>query len=164
MTTLEKFVQLFNTANGTSLSAYELDIDKPVALPDAGATDNTTVTVHGKMQTGYIGDYTFTYHRINLPGLFGSIKVAVELPQGPATTRKLVESLNLQYGLAVPVEDVVDEPIVENAATIRISADSYEWVGELPVTINRVLTDVSSVLTDGNLDGFNYPTITPPQV
>lgn len=164
MTTLEKFVQLFNTANGTNLSAYELDIDKPVALPDAGATDNTTVTVHGKMQTGYIGDYTFTYHRVNLPGLFGSIKVALELPQGPATTRQLVESLNRQYGLTVQAEEVVDEPIVENAATIRISADSYEWVGELPVTINRVLTDITSVLTDGDLDGFNYPTITPPQV
>lgn len=164
MTTLEKFVQLFNTANGTNLTAYELDIDKPVALPDAGATDNTTVTVHGKLQTGYMGDYTFTYHRINLPGLFGSIKVAVELPQGPATTRQLVESLNRQYELAVPVEDVVDEPIVGNAASIRISADSYEWVGELPVTINRVLTDIASVLTDGDLDGFNYPTIIPPQV
>lgn len=164
MTTLEKFVQLFNTANGTNLTAYELDIDKPVANPDAGASDNTTVTVHGKMQTGYIGDYTFTYHRINLPALFGSIKVAVELPLGPATTRQLVESLNLQYELSVPVEDVIDEPIVDNAATIRISADSYEWVGELPVTINRVLTDVASVIADGNLDGFNYPTITPPQV
>lgn len=164
MTTLEKFVQLFNTANGTSLTAFELDIDKPVALPDAGSTDNTQVTVHGKMKSGYIGDYTFTYHRVNLPGLFGSIKVAVELPLGPATTRQLVDSLNRQYELSIPVEDVVDEPIVENAATIRISADSYEWVGELPVTINRVLTDVSKVITDGDLDGFSYPVIRTPQV
>lgn len=161
MSSLSRFVDLFNSANGVNppLTANELDIGKPVATAVDEDGNNTEVTVVGKIKEGFTGSVTFKYMRTDVSKLFLAVELTAIVPTGINTARQAMESINTQYGLYVPLADVIDSVIQFPTATIQIDPESYEWIGELEVVLEHRLVDINSDITDGDLDGFAYPQV-----
>lgn len=161
MSSLSRFVDLFNGANGVNppLTAKELDIGKPVTIAVDEDGNNTSVTVVGKIQEGFTGNVTFKYMRTDVSKLFLAVELTSIVPTGINTARQAMESINAQYGLAVPLADVIDNVIQFPTATIDIDPESYEWVGSLEVALEHRMVDINSDITIGDLDGFAYPQV-----
>ena len=160
MSSLQMLIDLFNTANGVEppLGADKLEIGTPRVLVGVEGA-NTVVPVTGKLKEGIVGTVEFEYNRISLPALFSTYQPTANVSPNLATTRDAMDSINRQYGLDVPLEDVIEETISGDTATIRIVEGSYRWVGSLVAHVGLELTDINSSLLVGDLDGFVYPTI-----
>ena len=80
-----------------------------------------------------------------------------KVPTGINIATQAMSSINAQYGLGVPLEDVVDNVITFPTATIQMDPESYEWVGELTVSLEHRPVDISTLIVDGNVNGFERP-------
>ena len=161
MSSLSRFVDLFNGANGVNppLTAAELDIGKPVTIAVDEDGNNTTVTVVGKVKEGFTVNVTFKYIRVDVIKLLLAVELTAIVPHGINTARQAMASINTQFGLDIPLEDVIDNVIQFPTATIQLDPESYEWFGSLEVTLEHRAVDINVDLLDGDLDGFNYPQV-----
>lgn len=159
MSSLSRFIELFNSANGVvpPLTTEELDIGKPVAIPTDEDGNNTSVVVTGKVKEGFAGSVTFKYMRVDVSKLLPGIELTAIVPTGINIATQAMSSINAQYGLGVPLEDVIDNVITFPTATIQMDPESYEWVGELTVSLEHRPVDISTLIVDGNVDGFERP-------
>lgn len=158
MSSLSRFIELFNSANGVvpPLTTEELEIGKPVAIPTDEDGNNTSVVVTGKVKEGFAGSVTFKYMRVDIGKLLPGIELSAIVPTGINIATQAMSSINAQYGLGVPLEDVVDNVIYFPTATIQLDPESYEWVGELTVSLEYRPVNINTPIVDGDVDGFEY--------
>ena len=157
MSSLDEFIQLVNTANGTSFVADDLVVDAPILFLENAQGDNTKVTIHGILTRGYVGEYTFEYRRRDIGRLFAGYTIKVVVPANQKTTAKVVENINLQFGLNIPLEDVQAGSVIDGQNTIIMNSNSYGWIGALSVVVNFESLSLDDQIRLTELDGFFYP-------
>lgn len=160
MSSLDKFIELFNTANNVSppLGTLELNISNPRDMVPVDGR-NAQVAVTGRLKMGFVGSVVFDYRRIDIGALFNGYQVVAYLKPGIATTRDAVASINAQFGLDIPKEDVEAILIQGDSATLSFTESSYKWTGSLPIKIVRSMTSLGELFVDDRLDGFTYPSL-----
>jgi len=134
---------------------------------DAEATRDSIVVATAKAGSGYKGSQTFHYNRVDLANVPGTRPVAFQ--KGDATlVSELVEEINLAFGINLTAADYIDvelpvfagdEPHETGQVVLTAKEGSLVWIGSLTLTINANDIELSTVLTNTELNGLVY---TPP--
>ncbi|QVW28661.1 putative virion structural protein [Erwinia phage pEa_SNUABM_8] len=155
------------------LGKIKLGVPSPIA--DEGADRNTSMVLTARKNSGYIGDQTVTYDRLDGVSLFRNVTAYLDV-KSPKKTEDLLATLNAQYGLKVTEDDIVSAPIADGTNppltdpdapdpvpvdhTITFDAGCYAYLGTIPVKIGpkpQVGERLSLVVTQTKLDGLVYP-------
>lgn len=160
-------VDLINVANTLALNDAKVSFQTPVALVDDESTLNTKVNVKAVSGGGYRGNVDVKYNRLDLALLFKNIAVNLNVDLSSIaspTTKDLLNTLNLKYGLNIVVDEIIDAPIDMSGAgphTHSIAAeDSLAYIGSLDVTIGpdpEIGERLDTVILTSNLNGLLYP-------
>lgn len=147
--------------SGVDLVEGEYLFSDPVAVPDAGDGNNTTLVITAKDVTStYDGAVTMTYRRRQLSDL--NILVPSLLKEvGLTTTLGVAQRLNQRFGTAFTAEDIVDGPLDGFTGTgdVTIVAEplSRYWVGQVTFQVQPGRYPLADSIQVTNLPGLPYP-------
>ena len=104
------------------------------------------------------------YNRIDLGVVFSKVEVQISdkaLPTGIVVLRDLVDDINARYGTDFEPEDfqnaAIDTSHLPVSVTLRPTSDNPAYRGEFQAWIYKDVPELSEVLIDLDLVGFNYP-------
>lgn len=100
---------LINLRNNTNLDVSDFEIGAPIPCQDAARASNTQVTITPVAGTGFYGDRTIYYDRLDL-GIFNTYPAAT-IPINELTLYEYLPVLNALYDLHLTEADVYDAPI-----------------------------------------------------
>lgn len=156
---LELVLDLINRDNNIvpPLTFDEVVFEAPVKLVVNEGIRNTSMRVLPAPGSKLRNEKTVKYWRIYLDRIM-TAEERVFPGLGITNTRDLVELINQRYNLAMDHNDVVYEPIDTTTLpieyTIKATDFSYAYVGEVTVTLDSNLTNLSSVLTERRVVDF----------
>lgn len=165
MSNITELLGYINAKNGTSFTEAQLTIGAPAAIEGAlEGQRNTTVEVTGVGLQGYTGSKTFNYFRLDLAKAFEGVVGGLVAygPRDVGTSVDLLDDIKTQTGVDILASDIVNEAVDFSAGgtyTLKAAPGNLKWIGEVVVTISLDQTDINDSLTQGDLDGFVYPTI-----
>lgn len=172
-------LDFINEKNPTAaIELTKVSFADPVAKsPEDTAADgtNTELLVKSRKNSGYIGDQTVDYNRLNGVSLFRNVTAYLDV-KSPKKTEDLLTLLNSQYGLKLTADDIVSATIPDGTNpplqnpddadptpvdhTITFADDCLAFIGTIPVKIGpkpQVGERLSLVITNTKLDGLVYP-------
>ncbi|HHS7556207.1 TPA: hypothetical protein ACTPQ1_004497 [Salmonella enterica] len=169
-------LDLINEKNpDAELELGKIKMGVPTPVTTEGADRNTSLVLTARKNSGYIGEQTVTYDRLDGVSLFRNVTAYLDVKL-PKTTVDLLDTLNKQYGLKVTEDDITPEPIPDNTnpplddpdaedpapvdALITFKSDCLAYLGNIPVKIGpkpQVGERLSLVVTETKLDGLVYP-------
>lgn len=149
MTTKDKIVALIQEVNPTrvALKSEVLILDPPQINP---GDRNTAITVRAVPGSGYTGEVTVHYNRIDLARTNASGLMSEQV----ITTDAILQHLNQHTELTVLAEDLesIQVEVLEvgdtNTMTVTAKADSLGWVGTAEVAVLYGLPPNSDELYD----------------
>lgn len=135
-----------------------------VGIPNVatGGSTNTSISLTGKPNSGINGSAVVRYNRKNIDLVIGN-KNKTFTKEVAVTTRDLVPKINLEYGIKLDLEDVVDAPLPAfptNAPnqsipfTLTIAPGSLLYMGSVQLTLRSndiSLSDIITTLDLGNI-------------
>lgn len=155
------------------LELTKIAFQDPVATPEG--TKNTELLIKARKNSGYVGEQTVDYNRLEGVPLFRNVTAYLDV-HTPATSADLLDTLNKQYGLKLTADDIVPadipadtNPIVTDPDapdpvpvdhTITFDPKCLAYTGTIPVKIGprpQVGERLSLVITQTELDGLVYP-------
>lgn len=162
----QRFVDALNKANPESLIPFTIDniiFDAP--NPVTSTNGNTKITLFPLPYNGLIpfeGKRTAYYNRLDLATFFSLLTDEDLVISNVTTTHDLLPLIYEQFRVKIEPFEIIDEPIVDNNYSIRATANSIGWLGEVtfatgiepppPVTNGFMLDDGSLfALDDGSL-------------
>ena len=147
----------------------------PEVNADGGAGTNTKLLVKARKNSGYIGDQTVDYNRLEGTALFRNVTAYLDV-KSPKTTKDLLTLLNRQYGLKITEDDIIsadipadtNPPLQDPDAPDPVPVDHVitfnekclAYFGAIPVKIGpkpQVGERLSLVIVNTKLDGLVYP-------
>ena len=158
-------VDLINVANSTTLDETKISLGAPTAITVDSNGHNTTAVVSSVPGSGYRGDVTVSYIRLDIGLLFKNIALNLNVTT-PSTTKDLLPLLNSKYGLGLTIDDIEDNAIDmgDGSATpthaIVIKATSFAYIGTVTTTIGpdpEIGEKLDTVILTTNLTGLLYP-------
>lgn len=147
----------------------------PEVNADSSAGTNTKLLVKARKNSGYIGDQTVDYNRLEGTALFRNVTAYLDV-KSPKTTKDLLSLLNSQYGLKITEDDIIsadipadtNPPLQDPDAPDPVPVDHVitfnekclAYFGTIPVKIGpkpQVGERLSLVIVNTKLDGLVYP-------
>jgi hypothetical protein len=138
-----------NAANAISLSPYDFSISAPQAYSNANyPTANTQVTITPAQLTGYTGELTVYYQRIDISQVLSSQSVLISPGAQAKNLSDIIDQINSGYGLDLQSTDYVDTPLPTTvvtsgsaapvSVTISINPNSLKYTGTYNYLLNYV--------------------------
>ena len=151
MSSLTKFIDLLKTINPV-FDETKVEISEPRVTEENQNGDNTVVVLKAKPASGYIGNKTVLYTRLDLGRVFSGVSPALDL-DAESETDVIVKTINDKFGLDLD-EDV---EILKEARSLTVSAkvNNYKYIGFVKVLLAETLDKVIST----NPEGFSYTSI-----
>lgn len=148
MSSLTKFIDLLKTINPV-FDETKVEISEPRVTEENQNGDNTVVVLKAKPASGYIGNKTVLYTRLDLGRVFSGVSPALDL-DAESETDVIVKTINDKFGLDLD-EDV---EILKEARSLTVSAkdNNYKYIGFVKVLLAETLDKVISA----NPEGFSY--------
>lgn len=160
-----------NNVPAGDLMIEHFDWSNPAPFED-GITE---VTLTAKRGSGYSGNQTFNYKRVNITQVPGITGMA---PDEEAEVTKLSDVLavvNAKFGINLRPEDVLvngkDLDVADDTVTqefdviqdfsLTARANSYVWLGDIAFTLTKIRQALNEVYTVTLLDGLYAPLGTP---
>lgn len=126
---------------------------------------NTDLTITAAEGSGYSGEVTLNYNRVNLGAFPGAD--AISLPIGNASNvSELLGELNAALGVNIEPGDIVDgeipafpgeAPNETVQVTLTFSADNLVFQGSYTFTVEANDIPLNTVITTTELDGLEVP-------
>ncbi|QVW55801.1 hypothetical protein pEaSNUABM9_00220 [Erwinia phage pEa_SNUABM_9] len=157
------------------LELGKIKLGDPTPATGDSPDRNTSMVLTARKNSGYIGDQTVTYDRLDGTNLFRNVTAYLDV-KSPKKTEDLLDTLNSQYGLKLTADDIVsatipdgtNPPVVDPDAPDPVPVDHvitfdtacYAYLGAIPVKIGpkpQVGERLSLVVTQTKLDGLVYP-------
>jgi len=168
MSAQQKFVDLVNRDNpGLNLKVTDVDFSQAIDNPDVGIQRDSRITLTSKNLQRFKGPTTLWYNRIDLNRIFGggTVSVVIDHAEGDVDaiyyTTDLVGPLNQRFGLDLEEQDVVVTAIPHDDGIgeieVFIKAGNPAWKGSVRVSYSGSSEELSSVIVNATLFGFNYP-------
>ena len=129
----------------------------------AGANPgDTDVVVTAVANSGFSGDVTVNYDRLDLAGFtaYGAAEVTVA---AGATVTDIVAAFNALYGAALDISDYdegASAPIPDDDGeifTLVADATSLAYKGSIAITVFLNSVALNTVITTTNLNGLEFP-------
>lgn len=153
-------LDLLNRDNNTTFTFNDVIFSQPVVIQNPPTFRNTKVAIQAKVGGQFIGSKVVDYHRIDVAVLFKPEYRRV-MGTGVQLTSDLVPILNVRFGLALEVSDVVVEPIDTTTLPVtyrlKMTPGCYAFIGEVDLELIADLPDIGDLITVNLLDGFHYP-------
>ncbi len=162
MSSKSELLALINSANGTSYAEADMTFDAPAVIEGAAAgASDTNVTVHGVAAQGYTGQQTFSYKRLDMETVFGSVTLVAHGPRANAGSADIIDDIATQTGVVIPMEDVQDEVVdfLQSAFILKAAATSLKWKGQVLVSLVVDLVDIEPTLQTTEQAGFTAPVL-----
>lgn len=146
-----------------SLVIGDVSFGAPAVNNTGGGVGDTDVVVTAVANSGYSGNVTVNYNRIDLAD-FSTIGPALEVTVGEgATVEDIVAAFNAQFGsnldatdydsgLSAPVPDDDGEPF-----TLVANATSLAYRGQISITVYLDSVALSTIITNTSLNGLELP-------
>jgi|SRR5690606_15931845 len=168
---LENLYALINRDSTRSDLAPVTEAEVTLGTPAVVSEDplfNTSVLATAVAEGPYVGEYTFKYNRLALEAI-ATEAVSYTLQEGD--TLETIKEAAAQAAGLLPEDvefDITEVPTDETegvvdgrfVATLQATAESFVYVGSIPVTIvldGRI--PLSEVFTKSELDGFELPVV-----
>ena len=148
MSSLTKFIDLLKTINPV-FDETKVEISEPRVTEENQNGDNTVVVLKAKPASGYIGNKTVLYTRLDLGRVFSGVSPALDL-DADSETDVILKTINDKFGLDLD-EDI---EILKEARSLTVSAkdNNYKYIGFVKVLLAETLDKVFTT----NPDGFSY--------
>ncbi len=156
-------VDLINADNGSALTTGVVTFGNPSVITGLGGR-NTAVVVSAAGGSGYSGNVTVNYKRIDIATVPGSR--SLQFQAGDAVNvSDLIDEINAAYGILLQAEDYVDAalPTFDGVTPHEVqyfdlvaAANSLIWTGTLTLTLNGNDVPLSNVVTVLDLNGLTY--------
>lgn len=148
MSSLTKFIDLLKTINPV-FDETKVEISEPRVTEENQNGDNTVVVLKAKPASGYIGNKTVLYTRLDLGRVFSGVSPALDLDTD-SETDLIIKTINDKFGLDLD-EDV---EILKEARSLTVSAkeNNYKYIGFVKVLLAETLDKVIAA----NPEGFSY--------
>lgn len=138
----EVLVDLINSHNGTQFTVGQLLFGMPAVITNDPQC-NTSLVVYAKRYSGYKGQITVKYKRLDINEQVGEGESTV-FQKGTATQlSELIGAVNSQLGIKLDADDYLDAPLAqppEGASSFQqelvILDYSLLYVGKLVMTIS----------------------------
>src|SRR5690606_25575993 len=104
-------LSLISTENQINLDFTHVDLEVPVSLENDDDGKNTSLVVQAKPNTGYVGDVTVKYDRLDMEGFRQYGDPTFEIPLGGGLP-EIIEAFNMFYGANLSLEDDIDSDLV----------------------------------------------------
>lgn len=148
MSSLTKFIDLLKIINPV-FDETKVEISEPRVTEENQNGDNTVVVLKAKPASGYIGNKTVLYTRLDLGRVFSGVSPALDL-DADSETDVILKTINDKFGLDLD-EDI---EILKEARSLTVSAkvNNYKYIGFVKVLLAETLDKVFTT----NPDGFSY--------
>lgn len=155
-------LDLINFDNGTNLNLSQVEIG------DVGSGDvaEVTASVEAKVGSGYSGNQSVTYNRLNIQD-FADVFYpgGLVVPEGSATSlHDVLTEINAALGIALTTDDVVNQPFNWVGSpnefldiTLAVIPGHKVYFGDMLVTIDNNEISLASIVTVRVLSGLNLP-------
>lgn len=156
-------IDLINAANSAAVPYSAVTLSGPVVNEDVEIAGDTLVTMSAVQGSGYTGEVTASYSRLDFQQLFAIADIqTLAISTNVESTHDMVDAIRNAYGLSLFAADIVDEPITyleggTAQVTLTAAADSYLFSGSIEVAISPVAAELASIFTVTVLNGLNYP-------
>ncbi|QXO10862.1 hypothetical protein pEaSNUABM54_00036 [Erwinia phage pEa_SNUABM_54] len=160
-------IALINRDNNLNLSSSDVVVSEPRKNPTPTTITGTTAVrdTLADLLAVYGGNFKesapITYRRLNADTIFAKVTTVIR-PKNQVNTTDLIADINTLYGLALTVDDVVNELLDLNtlpySLKVKFKDDNPAWIGSIPVIIKRMPTDIATVVTNNVLPVLRYPT------
>lgn len=150
---IEVLVDRINQVNFTNIDYRTIEVGVPNVVSTGGP--NTSITVTGKPNSGINGSAVLRYNRKNIDLVIGS-KNKTFTKDAAVTTKDLVPKINIEYGINLGEEDVVDvalpafptnAPNQTITFTLNISPGSLLYAGNVILTLRSNDVNLSDIIT-----------------
>lgn len=150
MSSLNKFIELLKTINPV-FDETKVEISEPRATEENQNGDNTVVVLKAKPASGYIGNKTVAYTRLDLNRVFAGVTPSLDIDV-ESETDVIIATINDKFGLDLDT----DIDVLKEVKTLTVSAkpNNYKYTGLVKVSLAESLDKV--LVSDPN--GFNYAT------
>lgn len=157
-TELEVLVDRINQVNLTNIDYRTITVGAPTVVNG----ELTSIVVTGKPNSGITGSATLQYNRKNIATVIG-VRNKTFTQDTAINIRDLTDKINLEYGIKLDPEDIVDGLLPVFSAgtpgemltfTLTIAPGSLLYTGSVVLTLRRrdiLLTDLISTTTLGDM-------------
>lgn len=139
----------------------------PEALTEEPYRGLTRIQVSGKSGKGYYGSVSLDYRRLDVVSLTDISEGMIELRKYNGwTVSDFTRQLNGLFNAGLSDAEIVvndGQPIITPEpgqsldTTIRVTADSVAWYGEVPVRITNAKAYFTAMLPEKELDAIQFP-------
>lgn len=156
MKSLNRLIELFKQSD-PQFDIEKLAISAPHAIAVNDKGHNTQIVIKPRdINSGYIGNKTWTYERIDLGTLFLQIIPLLDL-RNVTTHEQAVKLINDRFNLDIVADEFIENtPSVEDGYRLVPKAENYEYVGQILFKHALPLSGANRFV----LMGFNYPSDT----
>jgi hypothetical protein len=162
----EVLVDLINIYNGTRFTTGQLLFGMPQPYP-SDPKHNTSLVVYAKKKSGYKGQVTMKYQRLDINQQIGVGESTVFEIGNATNLSDLIGAVNSQLGIRLDADDFLDAPLVLRPGgetnlyqqNLVILDYSLLYVGALAMTIKTNELALKDVILKPVLNAFSY---TPP--
>jgi hypothetical protein len=168
MTSLDRFLTIFNTSNSANFQASDVSLGVPQAISDSAY--NTLIRVYLN-SANYSGSMDFYYNRTNVADVLDDSQV---ITQGTATKLSdLINQINSTYSLSLTSSDYEEQTITAydptlpyqrasvsvtaNPASILFCGSVVLYLGE-KITATTASTALSYIVTDSSVYAYKDKT------
>lgn len=156
-------IDLINIANSSTLDETKITFAAPTVITPGQDGHNSTSLVSSIPGSGYRGNVTVSYIRLDIGLLFANIALNLNVTTY-TSTKDLLPLLNSKFGLGLTTDDIQDNPIDKTGNpvthTIVTKATSLAYIGQVTTTIGPdpdVGERLDTVILTTNLNGLLYP-------
>jgi len=159
-------IALINRDNNLMLSSSDVvitnvrDNPNPTLIEGIGERD-TEADVLAIFGGDFKENSVITYRRLNATDMFSSVTTVLR-PNNQTVISDLLVDINKLYGLALQKSDIVDADVDTRNLPVTVNVvfkeDNPAWIGQFPVTIQRLPIDLATAVTQRLLPVLRYPT------
>lgn len=151
----EMLLDLINQDNNTTFTLADISFGIPTEYAGIGGR-NTLVTVSAKPGRPYLGSFTFHYKRLDFSILWPTgLQFTTNIAYG--NTHAILNLINNEYSLGLKEEDIANTTFVSGVATLTALSTSLAWIGSVQIQLNIPTSDIPSIISAPDLNGFSYP-------
>lgn len=153
-----------NHDNASSLTLALISFGLPTAATGSNPNPDTNITVSSQAGSGYSGDVTVGYNRVDLSTIPGSRNTIYSIGNA-ANVSDMIPEVNTAYQINLTSADYTDAPLptftggIPNEShpfQIAATADSVVYEGVMTLTVKSDDIPLSSVITLATLTGLVY--------
>lgn len=148
MNSLNQLIALLKTINH-EFDEDRVSISQPTAIERDNDGNNTSIVLKAKAGSGYIGNKTLRYKRLDLEKVFAGVSPSLDAET--ITTNSITGLVNETYGTDFYADDFTLER-AEKTVKLIAKPENYKYTGQITIPVALRLESV----LHSNPNGFQY--------